>query len=257
MGSTESTNLVRRLFHRPKPSDHYLAYALKGLRYIPLLLICAAISLFLIDRWVSYQTKDQLYTNPEQIGNFDVAVVLGTSKYLGKILNDYYTNRINAAIDLYQNDKVDNFLLSGDNAHRSYNEPWTMKRDLLKAEVPENHIYLDYAGFRTLDSIVRAKEIFDTDNFLIITQKFHCERALFIANFHNINAKCFAVPGPSTHSGYQIRLREVFARAKAVLDLYITRAKPKFLGPKEPINTNESEQLVVEESVMENEAITN
>lgn len=248
MGTTESTNLVRRLFHRPKPSDHYLAYALKGLRLIPFLLICATIALFLIDRWVSHQTKDQLYTSPEQIGNFDVAVVLGTSKYLGKILNDYYANRISAAIALYQSEKVDNFLLSGDNAHRSYNEPWTMKRDLLKADVPENHIYLDYAGFRTLDSVVRAKEIFDTDNFLIITQKFHCERALFIANFHNINAKCFAVPGPSAHSGYKIRLREVFARAKAVLDLYITRAKPKFLGPKEPIQTDNGESTTIEDA---------
>ncbi|MDN3610262.1 SanA/YdcF family protein [Vibrio ostreicida] len=209
-------------------------------RWGGILFIMGVISLIVIDRWVSYQTQDQLYTQADEVTNFDVAVVLGTSKYLGKILNDYYINRISAAINLYQNHKVDSFLLSGDNAHRSYNEPWTMKRDLLRADVPENHIYLDYAGFRTLDSIIRAKEIFDTDNFLIITQKFHCERALFIANFHNIDAKCFAVPGPSSHSGYQIRFREVFARAKAFLDLYIMRARPKFLGPKEPILTHTS-----------------
>ena len=242
MGATESTNLVRRLFHQPKPSDHYLAYLLKGLKCLPILLVFASAGLFAIDRWVSYQTKDQLYSVSEEIGKFDVAVVLGTSKYLGKILNDYYSNRIDAAIDLYRREKVDNFLLSGDNAHRSYNEPWTMKRDLLKADIPESNIFLDYAGFRTLDSIVRAKEIFETDNFLIITQKFHCERALFIANFHNIKAKCFAVPGPSAHSGYQIRLREVFARAKAVLDLYIMRERPKFLGPKEPIHGEQAVQ---------------
>ncbi|WP_245986651.1 SanA/YdcF family protein [Vibrio pectenicida] len=233
---------MRRLFHQPKPSDHYLAYLLKILRCLPLILICGSAVLFVIDRWVSYQTKDQVYSESEEIGKFDVAVVLGTSKYLGKILNDYYSNRINAAISLYRREKVENFLLSGDNAHRSYNEPWTMKRDLLKAEIPEEHIFLDYAGFRTLDSIVRAKEIFETDNFLIITQKFHCERALFIANFHHIKAKCFAVPGPSAHSGYQVRLREVFARAKAVLDLYIMREKPKFLGPKEPIHKEEVTQ---------------
>ncbi|MCV5341834.1 YdcF family protein, partial [Escherichia coli] len=87
----------------------------------------------------------------------EVAVVLGTSKYIGKILNTYYTHRINAAIELYNQGKVKQFLLSGDNAHRSYNEPWTMKRDLLKAGVPEEVIHLDYAGFRTLDLIVRAK----------------------------------------------------------------------------------------------------
>nr|WP_284190610.1 ElyC/SanA/YdcF family protein [Vibrio zhanjiangensis] len=239
MGTTESTNLVRRLFHQPKPSDNYLAFLLKGAKWLPVFVLCGSAALFGIDRWVSYQTKDQLYSVSEEIGKFDVAVVLGTSKYLGKVLNDYYSNRIDAAINLYQRKKVENFLLSGDNAHRSYNEPWTMKRDLLKADIPEDNIFLDYAGFRTLDSIVRAKEIFETDNFLIITQKFHCERALFIANFHHINAKCFAVPGPTSHSGYQVRLREVFARAKAVIDLYIMRERPKFLGPKEPIHGEE------------------
>ncbi|KII79520.1 sanA protein [Vibrio renipiscarius] len=200
-----------------------------------LLAILMIAALFAIDRWISYQTQDQLYFAAEDVEPVNVAVVLGTSKYLGKVLNEYYLHRINAAITLYQQDKVSNFLLSGDNAHRSYNEPWTMKRDLLRSDVPEEHIYLDYAGFRTLDSVVRAKEIFDTDNFLIISQKFHCERALFIANYHNIEAKCFAVPGPSSHSGFKVRFREVFARVKAVLDLYITQEKPKFLGPKEPI----------------------
>ncbi len=198
-------------------------------------------ALFFIDRWVSYQAKDQLYTQQSEVEQFDVAVVLGTSKYLGKVLNEYYIHRINAAISLYKNQNIENFLLSGDNAHRSYNEPWTMKRDLLKAGIPDEKIYLDYAGFRTLDSIVRAKEIFGTDNFLIISQKFHCERALFIANSHDINAKCFAVPDPSGHSGLKVRVREVFARAKAVLDLYITHAQPKFLGPKEPIITDEQD----------------
>ena len=235
MGAAESTNLVRRLFHHETRQRTWLKLALRALAWLPVVLAVLAVSLFAIDRWVSYQAKDQLFTDTEQIESFDVAVVLGTSKYLGKILNEYYTNRIDAAIELYQQGKVDNFLLSGDNAHRSYNEPWTMKRDLLKAEIPEESIFLDYAGFRTLDSVVRAKEIFDTNNFLIISQKFHCERAIFIANSHNIDAKCFAVAGPSKHSGFQVRMREVFARAKAVLDIYITDAKPKFLGPKEPI----------------------
>nr|WP_260338275.1 ElyC/SanA/YdcF family protein [Vibrio ponticus] len=196
-------------------------------------------TLIAIDRWVSIQTQDQLYFSVDEVQPHNVAVVLGTSKYLGKVLNEYYLHRIDAAIELYKQDKIANFLLSGDNAHRSYNEPWTMKRDLLRAEVPEERIFLDYAGFRTLDSVIRAKEIFDTDNFLIISQQFHCERALFIANFHDIQARCLAVSGPTKHSGYKVRIREVFARAKAVLDLYITRAKPKFLGPKEPINNVE------------------
>lgn len=168
--------------------------------------------LLAIDRWVTWQTQNNIINDAQNTPPFQVAVVLGTSKYIGKTLNEYYTNRINAAIALYQQGKVRNFLLSGDNAHRSYNEPWTMKRDLLRAGIPAENISLDYAGFRTLDSIVRAKEIFDTDNFLIITQRFHCERALFIARYQDIQASCLAVPGPSSHSGFKVRLREVFAR---------------------------------------------
>lgn len=82
---------------------------------------------------------------------------------------------------------------------------------------------------------MRAKEVFLEDNFLIITQNFHCERALYIAQYHNINAQCLAVPGPDNSSGLLVRLREVFARTKAFLDLYILNAQPKFLGPAEPI----------------------
>ncbi|MGF1909893.1 YdcF family protein [Vibrio kasasachensis] len=229
---------MRKFFHHI-PSKKTLQLAIKATKFLLAGALLLIISLFTIDRWVSIQTQDQLYFSVDNVEPHNVAVVLGTSKYLGKILNEYYIHRINAAIELYEQSKVSNFLLSGDNAHRSYNEPWTMKRDLLRAEVPEERIYLDYAGFRTLDSVVRAKEIFDTDNFLIISQQFHCERALFIANFHNIQATCLAVSGPTKHSGYKVRLREVFARAKAVLDLYITREKPKFLGPKEPISTIE------------------
>lgn len=249
MGTTEQTNLVRRLFHRDPPARTWLSRLLRVLAWLPLALLALSLTLFAIDRWVSYQAQDQLFTHAEQIDSFDVAVVLGTSKYLGKTLNEYYTNRIDAAIELYEQGKVGNFLLSGDNAHRSYNEPWTMKRDLLRAEVPEQKIYLDYAGFRTLDSVIRAKEIFDSDNFLIISQKFHCERAIFIANSHNIDAKCFAVPGPSKHSGMKVRIREVFARAKAVLDLYITNTKPKFLGPKEPILVEHLEVTEADEAI--------
>lgn len=205
------------------------------LRHALLVLFLVSILALLIDRCFSWFTQHRIYTDPTQLPNYDVALVLGTSKYLGRILNDYYTNRIQAAIDLFQSNKVTTFLLSGDNAHRSYNEPWTMKRDLLQAGVPDSSIYLDYAGFRTLDSVVRAKEIFEADRLIIITQKFHCERALVIASHYDLNSVCLAVPGPSQHSGIIIRIREVLARVKAVLDLYLLRTRPKFLGPKEPI----------------------
>ncbi len=207
----------------------------KWLSAVLITLVVIATSIYAIDRWVSWKSQDDIISDISQVPKFQVAVVLGTSKYLGRTLNEYYSHRIEAAIKLYEQGTVSRFLLSGDNAHRSYNEPWTMKRDLLKAGVPESNIHLDYAGFRTLDSIVRAKRIFDTDNFLIVTQRFHCERALFIAKYHDIKATCLAVAGPTKPSGNSVRIREIFARTKAFLDLYIFNVQPKFLGPKEPI----------------------
>ncbi|MGF1694575.1 YdcF family protein [Vibrio lamellibrachiae] len=251
MGSTKSTDLIVQLIHKIKIHKRWTwKYCFQAIRYAIILLVLSIFTLALIDRWVSWRTSDSITSDTQSIEHYDVAVVLGTSKYLGRTLNEYYQHRIDAAIDLFQQTKVDDFLLSGDNAHRSYNEPWTMKRDLLKAGVPENNIYLDYAGFRTLDSVIRAQKIFESDDFLIITQRFHCERALFIAKHHNINAHCLAVSGPKNHSGYKVRLREVFARAKAFLDLYIINTQPKFLGPKEPIINNSILEGPPEESTL-------
>ncbi len=207
-------------------------------RYIKIALLLPVITFIAvvsIDTMMSVTTSEQIYSNVEQLPEQDVALVLGTSKYIGRQLNAYYQYRIDAAIELFDTEKVIDFLLSGDNAHRSYNEPWTMKRDLLKAGVPEERITLDYAGFRTLDSIVRAKEVFELTSMVIVSQRFHCERALFIANHYNMNAVCLAVQSPQGYASLKLRVREMFARSKAILDLFIIGAQPKFLGPKEPI----------------------
>ena len=123
--------------------------------------------------------------------------------------------------------------LSGDNAQQSYNEPSTMRRDLIAAGIPSSDIVLDYAGFRTLDSIVRTRKVFDTNDFIIITQRFHCERALFIALHMGIQAQCFAVPSPKNM--LSVRSREIFARLGALTDLYLLKREPRFLGPLIPI----------------------
>ncbi len=102
---------------------------------------------------------------------------------------------------------------------------------------PDDRIFLDYAGFRTLDSIIRAKKVFDANEFTLVTQAFHCERALFIADYYDIDAICLAVPSPGGMAGLKIRARETLARVKAVLDIYLLDEQPKFLGPKESIPT--------------------
>ncbi|MGL5291937.1 MAG: SanA/YdcF family protein [Vibrionaceae bacterium] len=205
-----------------------------------LLTVFAIISL---DRWVASFGIGRIYYSIDEVPTRKIGLVLGTSKYIGRIVNRFYSYRIEAAKELYQNGNVTVLLLSGDNAHRSYNEPWAMKRDMIKGGVADQHIVLDYAGFRTLDSVVRAKEVFKANEFMLITQAFHCERALFIALNSNIDAICFAVPSPKGSAGLTIRLREILARVKAVLDIYLLDQKPKFLG--------ETQQIIIEPPIMQ------
>ncbi len=215
---------------KPSRLKYWIKSAMVG---FTLCCLAAIFLILLIDFAFDQNAKGKIYTDIEHLPSKPIALVLGTSKYIGKKLNPYYRYRIEAAIELSNHQKVQGYLLSGDNAHRSYNEPWTMKRDLLKASIAEERIFLDYAGFRTLDSIVRAKEIFDVTEMVIITQTFHCQRALYLADFHGINAVCLGVDSPRTRNW--VRFREIFARTKAVLDLYITHTGPRYLGPKEPI----------------------
>ncbi|WP_114191940.1 outer membrane permeability protein SanA [Edaphovirga cremea] len=198
---------------------------------IVILVLLTAIAL---DRWMSWKTADYIYDEIQELPHRQVGVVLGTAKYYRTgVINQYYLYRIQGALNAYNSGKVSYLLLSGDNAAQNYNEPMTMRRDLIAAGVPPSDIVLDYAGFRTLDTIVRTRKVFDTNDFLIITQRFHCERALFIALHMGIQAQCYAVPSPKDM--LSVRVREVFARLGALSDLYILKREPRFLGPLIPI----------------------
>ncbi|MDV5225473.1 outer membrane permeability protein SanA [Providencia rettgeri] len=194
----------------------------------------ALATIILLDRWIAWDTAPYIYESVEELPARDVGMVLGTSKYYASgAKNLYYSYRIQGAADAYHSGKVKYLLLSGDNGAHSYNEPINMRKDLINAGVPASKIVLDFAGFRTLDSVVRTKKVFDTDNFTIITQRFHCERALFIAKHKGIDAQCLAVPTPKAM--FKVRVREVFARLGALADLYILNREPKFLGEQESI----------------------
>ncbi|SFU57542.1 SanA protein [Xenorhabdus koppenhoeferi] len=188
----------------------------------------------MLDRWISWKTAPYIFDDLRQLPEREVGMVLGTSKYYKSgTYNQYYFYRIQGAVNAYNGGKIKYLLLSGDNAQHNYNEPITMRKDLLKAGIPASSIVMDFAGFRTLDSIVRTRKVFDTDDFTIITQRFHCERALFIAMHFDIEAQCYAVPSPKNMM--TIRFREVLARLGALTDLYILKREPRFLGPLMPI----------------------
>ncbi|OOF59011.1 SanA/YdcF family protein [Rodentibacter myodis] len=193
-----------------------------------LLLAC-----LIIDQGVSFYVRDRVFEKVEDLPYRPYAVVLGTSKYVatGKT-NDYYTNRLAAAKTLIENQKVSYLLLSGDNRTMQYNEPRTMRKDLRKMGIAEDRLFQDFAGFRTLDSVLRANKVFQVPSYTIISQKFHCERALFIAKYYDINAICFTAKQPEVF--FATRVREMFARIKAIFDL-LTGVQPYFLGEPEPL----------------------
>ncbi len=187
--------------------------------------------------WVVESTRKLVYTTVEQAPSNAVALVLGTSKYSRKgAPNLFFKYRIEAAVKLYKAGKVKHFILSGDNSLSYYNEPQDMKKALMAQGIPANAITLDYAGFRTFDSVVRSKKVFGQDSLTIITQEFHSYRALFISNFYGMKAIAFATEAVPKGSSIVTLLREYMARCIAVVDLYILRKEPKFLG--EEININ-------------------
>lgn len=189
-----------------------------------------------VNFWVIKSTQDRVFHDINNLPKADVALVLGTSKRLkGGYPNSFFAYRMEAAARLYREGKVKHFILSGDNNTIYYNEPIDMQSALIKLGVPDSVMTLDYAGFRTLDSVVRSKEIFGQDSIIIVTQEFHSYRALFIANHNDINASAYAAEVQPFEKSFKTLAREMLARPKAILDLYLLDISPKFLGKKETL----------------------
>ncbi len=189
-----------------------------------------------IEYIVKSETASEIYSNVNLIPKNKVGLLLGTSKFMDKakmIVNPYYQNRIDAAVALYMAGKVDVIIVSGDNGTQYYNEPKLMKEDLIARGVPESHIIMDNAGFRTLDSILRCRDIFGQDHFTIISQQFHNERALYIANHKKLG--CVAYNAADGDKFWEVTIRERMARVKMMLDLLMNK-QAKFYGEKININ---------------------
>lgn len=182
---------------------------------------------------VKQAAANRIHEDPELVPPQKAAVVLGCARTLANGRpNLYFLYRIRAAANLYHAGKVEYLVVSGDNHREGYDEPSDMRDALIEAGVPARKIYRDYAGFRTLDSMVRAGEIFDLDSFIVVSQEFHNERAIFIAREHGLDAIGFNATEVSTVGGLRTRLREHLARVKTVLDIWVLDTQPRFLGPK-------------------------
>lgn len=199
-------------------------------------LLLAAVVLIAVvlatDAWVSRSTRSQIYDDVQAVPHNKVGLVLGTAKVLkGGQINQYYQYRINAAVALYKAGKVDFLLVSGDNGREEYDETSAMQADLIASGIPKEKIFMDYAGFRTLDSILRCKEVFGESRITVISQLFHNQRSVFIANHKGLAAVGFNARDVRAASGFRTQIREKFARVKMLLDLALDK-KAKFYGDK-------------------------
>lgn len=175
-------------------------------------------------------SRNKTFNSISEVPYNRVGLLLGTSKYVSRgTINLYYQYRIDAAVDLFNAKKIDYILISGDNGQIEYNEPKTIRGDLIKRGIPSNRIYLDYAGFRTWDSIIRAKKVFGETNMTVISQKFHNQRAIFIGLRNKMNIIGYNAKDVSKKYGRKTKIREKFARIKLIIDIIINK-KPKYLG---------------------------
>ncbi|WP_276168006.1 SanA/YdcF family protein [Zobellia alginiliquefaciens] len=199
-------------------------------KIVGILLVALILFILVCDYIISSSANGKTFSNANQISKNRVGLVLGTSKKLiGGLPNPYYTYRIKATLDLFKAKKIDFVLVSGDNGTRYYNEPNTFKKDLILGGIPADKIFLDFAGFRTLDSMVRAKEVFGLQSVTVISQEFHNQRAIYLAEKKGLKAIGFNAKGISGKEGLKVKLREYLARVKVFIDL-LFNTQPKFFG---------------------------
>ncbi len=199
------------------------------------LIVIGGIFIALAGYRVEKAAAGRTFNSVGQLPDHKAGMLLGTSKFLASgLVNTYWSNRVNAADSLLKLGKVKYLVISGDNSIKSYNEPQDMKDELVARGNDSTRIFLDYAGFRTLDSVVRLKEIFGQDSAIVISQRFHNERAIYLADNFDIALVGYNALDVSKRYGRWIRLRETLARTKAMLDLWIG-TEPKFLGEMVPI----------------------
>jgi SanA protein len=177
--------------------------------------------------------KGRTYSDVSLIPHRRVGVLLGCARRLSNgRANLFFSYRVAAAATLFKANKIEYIIVSGDNHVAGYDESTEMKQALVALGVPAGSIYCDFAGFRTLDSIARAKAVFGQTSITVVSQEFHNQRAIFIASHEGIDAVGFNAQAVTSVRGFRTSLREHFARVKAVLDVCLLGTRPKFLGSR-------------------------
>jgi SanA protein len=182
-----------------------------------------------------WASRGRIFDDVEKLPKTRIGLVFGTTDRVSGRENLYFRYRIDAAEEVWKAGKVDLLLVSGDNRSRYYNEPEKMRQALVRRGIPADRIVSDFAGLRTLDSVVRAKEIFGADHILFISQRFQNERAIYLAKAHDIEAFGYSARDVESSGAFKTRLREVGARVKMWLDIHFLDTRPRILGDKEDL----------------------
>ena len=173
--------------------------------------------------YIHFAYASLIKTDSVSLEKGSTALVLGASVTSQKTPSPILQQRLNKAIELYNSGKIKKILLSGDGTDKYYNEVEVMKNYLLARSITEEDIYLDGKGVRTFDSLVRCLNIFKARNIVIVTQRFHLPRALFMAEKLGMHAYGLAADAKDIHSDKFLMLREIFARSLAVIDIYFSK----------------------------------
>jgi len=178
---------------------------------------------------VSQAVGNAVFSKAEDVPEQEVALLLGTAPTVGEKSNFFYVERLKATTQLWRLGKIRAVLISGDNSRTDYNEPEQMKQDLVTAGIPAEYITCDYAGLRTLDSVSRANKVFGLQGFVVVSQRKHVERALYLAS--EMGLRTVGLAAQDAPKWWQVRqhLREALARVKAMIDLSTGR-QPRHLG---------------------------
>lgn len=208
----------------------------KVLFIIVILLLLASIVPWLLRVWVHWRIRPRIYDQVQFVPSTQVALVLGAGLRPDGSPTSALRDRVETAADLYKSGIVRKLLVSGDNRFEWYNEPEAMRQLAMRLGVPAEDIVLDYAGRRTYDSCYRAKEIFEVKDMVVVTQRFHLDRALYLCDALGIpsvgivaDRRVYASP----HRQWW-QVRELVALVKAWLDIHILHPHP-VLGEKLPI----------------------
>jgi SanA protein len=208
---------------------------LKRLRIaVTLLVIAFVLMVAYANITAVWASRGRIFSEVSKVPVTKVGLVLGTSDRIGGRENLYFRYRIDAAAEAFYAGKVETLIVSGDNrSSRYYDEPEKMRQALVARGVPAARIVDDGDGIRTLDSVIRAKEIFGADTVLFISQRFHIERAIYLAKAHGLNAYGYEARDVETQAGLKTRVREIGARVKMWLDVNFLNTRPQRLGEKE------------------------